>query len=175
MIEENSFPDYVVACVGGGSNAAGIFSSFYDDEVNIVGVEAGGRSDKTGDHAASLTLGSPGIFQGASSYLLQNRFGQVDEVHSVSAGLDYPGIGPMHSYLKDTGRVRYERLGDDDALKAFFTLTEIEGIIPALESSHALGWVMREQKSLAGKKILVNLSGRGDKDLPIIEEAEASR
>ena len=175
MIEKNSFPDYVVACVGGGSNAAGIYSSFYDDDVKIIGVEAGGRSDNKGDHAASLTLGKPGIFQGASSYLLQNSFGQVDDVHSVSAGLDYPGIGPMHSFLKDSGRVRYERLGDGDALKAFFTLTEIEGIIPALESSHALGWVLREKKTLMGKKILINLSGRGDKDLPIIEQVEAAR
>ncbi len=175
MIEKNLFPDYIVACVGGGSNAAGIFSSFYDDDVKIIGVEAGGRSDSIGDHAASLTLGKPGIFQGASSYLLQNNAGQVDDVHSVSAGLDYPGIGPMHSFLKDTGRVRYERLGDEDALKAFYALTEIEGIIPALESSHALGWVMREKESLTGKKILINLSGRGDKDLPIIEEVEAAR
>ncbi len=175
MIEKNSFPDYVVACVGGGSNAAGIFSSFYDDDVKLIGVEAGGRSDSIGDHAASLTLGKPGIFQGASSYLLQNSAGQIDDVHSVSAGLDYPGIGPMHSFLKDTGRVRYERLGDEDALKAFYALTEIEGIIPALESSHALGWVMREKEFLTGKRILINLSGRGDKDLPIIEEVEAAR
>jgi tryptophan synthase beta chain len=171
----DDLPDVVVACVGGGSNAAGIFHGFYEEEVRLVGVEAGGRGDSPGDHAASLTLGRPGIFQGARSYLLQNGAGQVDEAHSVSAGLDYPGIGPVHSWLRDQGRVDFVRASDEQALAAFYELVRLEGIFPALESSHALGWAMRAKNELAGKRVLVNLSGRGDKDFGIIQSLEASK
>jgi tryptophan synthase beta chain len=163
-------PDTVVACVGGGSNAMGIFQGFLDrPEVALVGVEAGGRSLGSGDNAATLSLGTPGIFQGALSYLLQNEHGQVLDVHSVSAGLDYAGIGPQHALLKDTGRVTYTHVFDDAALAAFHELTRLEGIMPALESSHALAWTLAHAKELAGTRVLVNLSGRGDKDLGIIE------
>ncbi len=171
----DNLPDAVVACVGGGSNAAGIFHGFYEEDVRLVGVEAGGRGDSLGDHAASLTLGRPGIFQGARSYLLQNEAGQVNEAHSVSAGLDYPGIGPVHSWLKDRGRVDFVRASDEDALAAFHELVRLEGIFPALESSHALGWTISARDELAGKMALVNLSGRGDKDFGIIQSLEASK
>ncbi len=164
-------PDCVIACVGGGSNAMGIFQGFLDlPEVRLVGVEAGGRSPAPGDHAATLSLGSKGIFQGALSYLLQDGNCQVQDVHSVSAGLDYAGIGPQHSYLKDTGRVRYDHVFDKEALRAFHELTRREGIIPALESSHALAWALNHAGELHGRQVLVNLSGRGDKDLGIIEQ-----
>jgi tryptophan synthase beta chain len=166
-----NLPEVVIACVGGGSNAMGIFQGFLDlPEVSLVGVEAGGRSAGPGDNAATLSLGTRGIFQGTLSYLLQNENSQVQDVHSVSAGLDYPGIGPQHSHLKDTGRVRYDHVTDDRALAAFYELTRMEGIIPALESSHALAWAMDNAGSLRGKRVLVNLSGRGDKDLGIIEQ-----
>ncbi len=165
------FPDEVVACVGGGSNAIGIFQGFMDKKsVKLTGVEAGGRSLKEGDHAATLTLGRKGIFQGSLSYLLQNKDGQVLDVHSISAGLDYPGIGPQHAYLKDSGRVNYVPAFDQDVLHAFFELTKMEGIFPALESSHALAYVFKNSASLKGKKVLVNLSGRGDKDFGIIDQ-----
>jgi tryptophan synthase beta chain len=164
-------PDCVIACVGGGSNAIGIFQGFLDlPEVKLIGVEAGGRSLGPGDNAATLSLGTRGIFQGALSYLLQDNNCQVQDVHSVSAGLDYAGIGPQHSYLKDTGRVRYNHVFDDQALAAFHELTRLEGIIPALESSHALAWALAHAEELRGKNVLVNLSGRGDKDLGIIEQ-----
>ena len=164
-------PDCVIACVGGGSNAMGIYQGFLDlPEVALIGVEAGGRSLAPGDNAATLTLGTRGIFQGALSYLLQDKNFQVQDVHSVSAGLDYAGIGPQHSFLKDSGRVRYESVNDKDALRAFHELTRIEGIIPALESSHALAWALTRADELRGKRVLVNLSGRGDKDLGIIEQ-----
>ncbi len=164
-------PDCIIACVGGGSNAMGIFQGFLDlPEVELIGVEAGGRSLGPGDNASTLTLGTRGIFQGALSYLLQDKNCQVQDVHSVSAGLDYAGIGPQHSYLKDTGRVRYTNIFDDQALKAFHELTRVEGIIPALESSHALAWAFTHAEELRGKQVLVNLSGRGDKDLGIIEK-----
>ncbi|MBP7735022.1 MAG: tryptophan synthase subunit beta [Spirochaetes bacterium] len=164
-------PDCVIACVGGGSNAMGIFQGFLDlPEVRLVGVEAGGRSLGPGDNAATLSLGSKGIFQGALSYLLQDENCQVRDVHSVSAGLDYAGIGPQHSYLKDTGRVRYDHVFDKEALRAFHELTRLEGIIPALESSHALAWAIDHAGELRGRRVLVNLSGRGDKDLGIIEQ-----
>jgi len=163
-------PDSVVACVGGGSNAMGIFQGFLGlPEVALVGVEAGGRSLGPGDNAATLSLGTPGIFQGALSYLLQDGNCQVQDVHSVSAGLDYAGIGPQHAHLKDTGRVTYTHVFDDAALAAFHELTRLEGIMPALESSHALAWTLAHAKELAGTRVLVNLSGRGDKDLDIIE------
>lgn len=148
----------------------GIYQGFLDAPgVRLVGVEAGGRSPSPGGNAATLSLGTPGIFQGTLSYLLQNPEGQVHDVHSVSAGLDYPGIGPQHSYLKDAGRVAYTSVSDDRALAAFHELVRLEGIIPALESSHALAWALDNAGALKGKRVLVNLSGRGDKDLGIIE------
>jgi tryptophan synthase beta chain len=159
-------PDAVVACVGGGSNAAGMFFPFVDHpEVRLVGVEAGGRSGKAGDHAASLSYGSPGILHGSLSYVLQDQDGQTADVHSVSAGLDYPGVGPEHSYWHDTGRVEYTSVTDAEALDAFDTVARNEGILPALETSHALAWVMREAaRRRPDEIIVVCLSGRGDKD-----------
>ncbi len=169
--EKGFLPDTVVACVGGGSNAMGIFQGFLDlPEVALVGVEAGGRSLDPGENAATLSLGIPGIFQGALSYLLQDEHFQVQDVHSVSAGLDYAGIGPQHAYLKESGRVTYTHVFDHGALTAFHELTRLEGIMPALESSHALAWALANAEKLSGKRVLVNLSGRGDKDLGIIEQ-----
>ncbi|HOW83033.1 MAG TPA: tryptophan synthase subunit beta [Spirochaetota bacterium] len=170
--EELGFlPDAVVACVGGGSNAMGIFQGFMDAKtVELVGVEAGGISMNQGGHSATLTAGNRGIFQGTLSYLLQNENCQVNDVHSVSAGLDYPGVGPQHAYLRDSGRVRYTSVSDRHALRAFRDLTVNEGIIPALESSHALAHVIENAASYGGKNVLVHLSGRGDKDLGIIEK-----
>ena len=156
----------IVACVGGGSNAAGIFAPMIEDEkVAMVGVEAGGRSMKLGDHAASICKGKPGVLHGALSYVLQDADGQTALVHSVSAGLDYPGVGPEHAYWHDVGRVRYTTCSDDDALKAVTTLATTEGIIPALESAHALAEAIQLAPKMGRRKIiLVNLSGRGDKD-----------
>jgi tryptophan synthase beta chain len=160
-------PDYVVACVGGGSNAAGIFYPFIKDEsVKLVGVEAGGRSNADGEHAASITLGKPGVLHGSMSYVLQDPDGQTATVHSISAGLDYPGVGPEHAFWHDSGRVQYAAVTDKDALTAFSTLTRREGIIPALESSHAVAHALKLAASLPKDKVVViNLSGRGDKDL----------
>lgn len=165
-------PHYVLACVGGGSNAMGIFNSFLADrEVALVGVEAAGEGLDTGRHAATLTRGRPGVLHGSLSYLLQNEDGQVHLAHSISAGLDYPGVGPQHSYLKETGRVSYVPVTDEQALKAFKTLCRTEGIIPALESAHALAEAMRLAPELSREKILlVNLSGRGDKDVHTVAE-----
>ncbi len=159
-------PDAVVACVGGGSNAAGIFFPFIDDsEVELIGAEAGGRGMKAGDHASSLTQGKPGVLHGSFSYVLQNDDGQTQDVHSISAGLDYPGVGPEHSYWKDQGRVRYENISDAEALEAYNTTARREGILPALESSHALAQAFKEARRLGpGKALVVCLSGRGDKD-----------
>jgi tryptophan synthase beta chain len=159
-------PDMVVACVGGGSNAAGMFHPFVDHpEVRLVGVEAGGRSGKPGDHAASLSFGSPGILHGSLSYVLQDQDGQTADVHSVSAGLDYPGVGPEHSYWRDLGRVEYTSVTDAEALDAFDLVARREGILPALETSHALAWAAAEAaKRPAHEIIVVCLSGRGDKD-----------
>ncbi len=161
-------PDVVVACVGGGSNAIGIFKAFLDDDVALVGVEAGGVGDRLGEHAATLSHGRRGILHGSYSYLLYDEDGNVVDVHSISAGLDYPGVGPMHAYLKDTGRVIYTKAYDDEVLMAVRELARLEGIIPALESAHAVSYVIRESENLRGKRVLVNLSGRGDKDLDII-------
>jgi tryptophan synthase beta chain len=160
-------PDTIIACVGGGSNAIGIFHPFRDDpEVELVGVEAAGHGVESGQHAATLTAGSIGVLHGSRSYLLQDENGQVMEAHSISAGLDYPGVGPEHSYLKDTGRARYVAITDDEAVEAFQLLCRTEGIIPALESSHAVAYAVRYAATLpADHAILVNLSGRGDKDL----------
>jgi tryptophan synthase beta chain len=159
-------PDTVVACVGGGSNAAGMFYPFVDHrEVRLVGVEAGGRSGKPGDHAASLSYGSPGILHGSLSYVLQDLDGQTADVHSVSAGLDYPGVGPEHAYWHDTGRVEYTSVSDGEALDAFDLVAQREGVLPALETSHALAWAAREAAKRPPSEILVVcLSGRGDKD-----------
>jgi tryptophan synthase beta chain len=159
-------PDSVVACVGGGSNAAGMFYPFIeDDSVELIGAEAGGRGPTTGEHASSLTQGRPGVLHGSFSYVLQDEDGQTDDVHSISAGLDYPGVGPEHSYWKDTGRVRYESITDAEALEAYNLTARKEGILPALESSHALAQAFKEAAKLGSDKILVVcLSGRGDKD-----------
>jgi len=163
---EGRLPDVLVACVGGGSNAAGLFAPFVnDDAVRMIGVEAAGRGLSLGQHAASLTLGRPGILHGSLSYVLQDEDGQTSPVHSVAAGLDYPGTGPEHSRWKDEGRVTYVTATDEDALNAFRTLSQVEGIVPALESSHALAHLEQLMPTLGGDSIvIVNLSGRGDKD-----------
>lgn len=160
-------PDHVVACVGGGSNAAGIFYPFINDaDVKLTGVEAGGRSTTLGDHAAPITLGTPGVLHGSLSYVLQDQDGQTATVHSISAGLDYPGVGPEHSYWHDTKRVTYTSVTDADALTAFQQLTKTEGILPAIESSHALAQATKLAATLPPEQVVVvNLSGRGDKDL----------
>jgi tryptophan synthase beta chain len=164
-------PDAVVACVGGGSNAIGTFTAFIGLEgVQLWGVEAGGRGDGLGDHCRSLTLGSPGILHGARSYLLQDEDGQVVASHSISAGLDYPGVGPEHSYLKDAGLAGYASATDQDALAGFQALAETEGILAALEPSHAIGWLLTDPLP-RGSDVLVCLSGRGDKDLDTIRRA----
>ncbi|HEX4299578.1 MAG TPA: tryptophan synthase subunit beta [Gammaproteobacteria bacterium] len=163
---EGRLPDALVACVGGGSNAIGLFHAFLDDEVAIYGVEAGGDGLHTGRHAASLTGGRPGVLHGNRTYVLEDAAGQITETHSVSAGLDYPGVGPEHAWLKDIGRVKYEVITDVQALEAFHITTKSEGIMPALESSHALACAMQLAPKLGKDKIvLVNLSGRGDKDI----------
>jgi len=159
-------PECVVACVGGGSNAAGMFYPFVEDEgVRLVGVEAGGRGSTPGDHAAPMSFGSPGVLHGSYSYVMQNDDGQTCDVHSMSAGLDYPGVGPEHSYWKDTGRVDYIQCGDDEAMDAFDKLARTEGIIAALETSHALAKAMKLAAEMSpSEKLVVCLSGRGDKD-----------
>ncbi len=168
MLErENRLPDLVVACIGGGSNAIGMFHPFLDDrDVEIHGVEAAGEGVETPRHAATISKGSPGVLHGARSYLLQDSDGQVLEAHSISAGLDYPGVGPEHSWLKDQGRVKYFSATDSEALEAFTLLSKLEGIIPALEPSHAIAHVMRIAPKMDRDKIIViTLSGRGDKDV----------
>ena len=150
-------PDVVCACVGGGSNAIGIFSGFVDTEAELIGVEPAG--------GAAIGRGVPGVVHGMESFLMQDEFGQVLEAESISAGLDYPGVGPEHSYLSSTGRARYESVTDDEVIEAFQLLSRTEGIIPALEPAHALAWVSRERNALVGKTVLLNLSGRGDKDV----------
>jgi tryptophan synthase beta chain len=198
--QAGALPDVAVACVGGGSNAIGLFSAFLDDPVALVGVEAGGRSSRPGDHAARFVVvergdaasrppeppptgrrsesvappsfgrgGPVGVLHGTRTYLLQDEAGNVLPTHSVSAGLDYPAVGPEHAWLHDTGRVRYSAASDGEALEAFHRLSRLEGIIPALESAHAVAWVVREAASLRDRLVLVNLSGRGDKDLGIVE------
>ena len=162
-----SLPDYVIACVGGGSNAIGIFSGFIDDEkVSLIGVEASGKGLNTDKHAATLTKGSIGVLHGSMSYVLQDDYGQILEAHSISAGLDYPGVGPEHSYLKDIERAKYYSASDDVALKGFKLLSVTEGIIPALEPAHALGFLIDWCKEIPkNQNILFLLSGRGDKDM----------
>ena len=162
-------PDHVLACVGGGSNAIGLFSSFLEDnEVSLHGVEPSGKGFKDGEHAATLTKGTPGILHGFRSYLLQDRSGQPLPVYSVASGLDYPGVGPEHSYLKDIGRVKYTTISDEEAIEAFFALSRTEGIIPAIESAHAVAFAMKLAKENKERTLLINLSGRGDKDVDFV-------
>jgi tryptophan synthase beta chain len=167
-------PDALIACVGGGSNAIGLFHPFLNDEsVDIYGVEAAGDGLESGRHAAPLCKGQPGVLHGNRTYLMEDPDGQIIETHSISAGLDYPGVGPEHSWLKDVGRANYVAITDDEALSAFHALTRIEGIIPALESSHALAYAAKLAPTLSKDKILlVNLSGRGDKDIHTVAAIE---
>ena len=169
-------PDAIIACVGGGSNAIGLFYPFIEDtSVRIIGVEAGGRGIDLGPdaHAAPLTAGSVGVLHGNRTYLMENDDGQIIEGHSISAGLDYPGVGPEHAYLKDIGRAEYVAITDKEALEAFHLLTEVEGIIPALEPSHAIAYAVKLAKEWSSDKtIIINLSGRGDKDMQTIAEVE---
>lgn len=169
---EGRLPDYVVACVGGGSNAIGLFHPFVNDkEVKIVGVEPAGKGLDTKDHAASISMGTPGVIHGFKCYTLQDEQGNPLPVHSIAAGLDYPGVGPEHSYYKDSGRADYSSITDAEALAAFFQLSKIEGIIPALESSHAVAYAIKLAAKLPKDKIIiVNLSGRGDKDVAQVKE-----
>jgi tryptophan synthase beta chain len=165
--KENRLPDYVVACVGGGSNAIGIFYPFVGDkEVKLVGVEAAGKGLDTNMHAATFNRGTVGIIHGMKTYLLQSPDGEITAPYSIAAGLDYPGVGPEHSYLKETNRATYESATDEEALEAFETLSKVEGIIPALESAHAVAYAMKKAPELSKNHIIVvNLSGRGDKDV----------
>ena len=166
-------PDYIIACVGGGSNAIGIFHPFLNDrEVKLIGVEAAGRGLDSGEHAASLLRGTVGVLHGTKSYVLQDGSGQIRETHSISAGLDYPGVGPEHSYLKDSGRATYVAVTDDEALEGFQLLCKTEGITPALEPAHAIFYAAKMAGSLEREQIIVvNLSGRGDKDMDIVAQA----
>ena len=162
-------PDCVIACVGGGSNSIGIFDGFIDDaEVKIYGAEPLGKGEKIGENAASLTYGREGIIHGFKCLLLQNEDGTIADAYSVASGLDYPGVGPKHCYLKDIGRVEYKTINDVEAIDAFYELSRTEGIIPALESSHAVAYGLKFAKENKGKKILINLSGRGDKDIEFV-------
>jgi tryptophan synthase beta chain len=163
-------PDVAVACVGGGSNAIGLFHPFIDDaEVELLGVEAGGRGPGLGDNAASLTFGTPGVLQGSYTLILQDAFGQVRETHSVSAGLDYSGVGPEHAYLKECGRVSYESATDEEALDALAECARYEGILPAIETAHAISGARKYARAQPGSRILIGCSGRGDKDMSILE------
>ncbi|MCW8825263.1 MAG: pyridoxal-phosphate dependent enzyme, partial [Gammaproteobacteria bacterium] len=172
--QEGRLPDALVACVGGGSNAIGLFYPFLtDDEVAIYGVEAAGDGLESGRHAAPLCAGQPGVLHGNRTYLMEDKDGQIIETHSVSAGLDYPGVGPEHAWLKDSGRANYVAVTDDEALAAFHDLTRIEGIIPALESSHALAYATKLAPTMSKDQvIIVNLSGRGDKDIHTVAGIE---
>ncbi|RLB70389.1 MAG: tryptophan synthase subunit beta [Deltaproteobacteria bacterium] len=172
---EGRLPDVLVACVGGGSNAIGMFFPFLADPVEMLGIEAAGEGIDSGRHSAPLGYGSPGVLHGCMSYLLQDDAGQVQEAHSISAGLDYPGVGPEHSYLKDQKRVVYDSVTDDEALEAFHLLARVEGIIPALESAHALAGLKKHADSLAGRLVVVNLSGRGDKDVETVAVLERGK
>lgn len=166
-------PDYVFACVGGGSNAIGIFHPFLEDDLQMVGVEAAGSGIESGAHSAPLCAGEPGVLHGSLSYLLQTKDGQIEEAHSISAGLDYPGVGPEHSYLRDQGRVKYISVTDDQALAALRLLCRTEGIIPALESAHALAGVALMASRLKEQIVVINLSGRGDKDVATLAALES--
>jgi tryptophan synthase beta chain len=170
--QEGRLPDYLVACVGGGSNAIGLFSPFYEDKsVNIIGVEPAGKGLDTPDHAASMTLGTPGVIHGFKCYTLQDENGEPLPVYSIAAGLDYPGVGPEHSFYKESGRAEYTSVTDDEAVDAFLELSKVEGIIPALESSHAVAYGIKLAKTLENDKIIIiNLSGRGDKDVAQVKD-----
>ena len=174
MTQIGRLPDAVVACVGGGSNAIGMFYPFMDDtETRMIGVEAGGFGLETGQHAAPLTAGRPGVLHGMRTYLMEDDAGQILGTHSVSAGLDYPGVGPEHSYLKDIGRAEYVAATDDEAMDAFRKLTQIEGIMPALESAHAVAYAMKMAKEMSPDQVIVvNLSGRGDKDIHTVAQID---
>ncbi|MDO8886652.1 tryptophan synthase subunit beta [Candidatus Oleimmundimicrobium sp.] len=169
--KEGRDPDYVVACVGGGSNAIGIFSPFLNTETKLIGIEAAGLGLETGKHGAPLARGDVGVLHGSKSYVLQDEFGQIKEAYSISAGLDYPGVGPEHSYFKEHGIVAYDFINDKEALKAFQFLSKMEGIIPALESAHAVAYLEKLAPKARGKLIIINLSGRGDKDLETVVKA----
>lgn len=170
--KENRLPDYLVACVGGGSNAIGLFHPFYnEDNVNMIGVEPAGRGHKVGDHAATMTFGKPGIIHGFKCYNLQDEAGQPSPVYSIAPGLDYPGVGPEHSFYKDTNRCEYVSVSDQEAIDAFKTLSQTEGIIPAIESAHALSYGVKLAENLSHDQIIViNLSGRGDKDMIFMKD-----
>lgn len=170
--KEGRLPDYILACVGGGSNALGIFYPFAKNKkVKLIGVEAGGKGLHTDKHSATLSVGSPGVLHGMLTYLLQDKVGQIKGAHSIAPGLDYPGVGPEHAYLKDSGRAHYVSIGDQEALEAFQLLSEIEGIIPALESAHAVAYLLKIAKDLPiGSIVVVNLSGRGDKDVAQVKD-----
>ena len=170
---EGTQPDLVVACVGGGSNAMGMFYPFAGTGIELVGVEAGGHGLESGEHGASLVAGTPGVLHGARTYMLQDAAGQVLKAHSVSAGLDYPGVGPEHAHFKDVGIARYVSVTDDEALDALDLMSRTEGIIPALEPAHALAWIDRERAELAGKTVVLCLSGRGDKDVDQVADARS--
>jgi tryptophan synthase beta chain len=169
--KEGRLPDYLIACVGGGSNALGLFYPFLKEKrVKFIGVEAGGRGMSLGQHAATLVNGKVGVLHGSKSGLLEDNFGQVSPTHSISAGLDYPGVGPEHAYYKKIGRAQYVAVSDKEALEAFRILTETEGIIPALESAHAVAYLKKAARRLKDSIVIVCLSGRGDKDLGIVTE-----
>lgn len=162
---EKRLPDAIVACVGGGSNAIGIFYDFLDDQVEFYGIEAGGKGLETGKHAAPLCSGSKGILHGSHSLVMQDKFGQILPTHSISAGLDYPGVGPEHAFMKLQGRIHYDSVTDEEAMDAFKLLSETEGILPALESAHAIAYLKKMPSKFKGKVVVINLSGRGDKDV----------
>lgn len=164
---EKRLPDAIVACVGGGSNAIGIFYEFLDDPVEFYGIEAGGKGLKTGKHAAPLCSGSKGVLHGCYSFVMQDKFGQILPTHSISAGLDYPGVGPEHAFMKLQGRIHYDSVTDDEAMDAFKVLSGTEGILPALESAHAIAYLKKMPSKFRGKVVVINLSGRGDKDVEI--------
>ena len=174
LVQTGKLPDALVACVGGGSNAIGLFHPFLNDKsVAMYGVEAGGFGVASGKHAAPLNDGVPGVLHGNRTYLMEDENGQIIETHSISAGLDYPGVGPEHSWLKDLGRVNYVTVNDDEAMAAFYTLTQIEGIIPALETSHAIAYAEKLAKTMnSDQTIIINLSGRGDKDILTVAEID---
>jgi len=170
--KEGKMPDYIIACVGGGSNSIGIFYPFIGTEVKLIGVEAGGLGLETGKHGATLAKGTPGILHGSLSFVLQDQYGQITPAHSISAGLDYPGVGPEHSYLKEKGLAQYVTVTDQEALEAFQLLAKFEGLLPALESAHALAYIAKLAPELSRDKIIImNLSGRGDKDVEIVAKA----
>lgn len=169
--KNNKLPDYLVACVGGGSNAIGLFNAFYDDDVKMIGVEPSGKGRHIGEHAATMTYGKPGIIHGFKCYNLQDETGEALPVHSIAAGLDYPGVGPEHSHFKDINRCQYVTASDEDAIEGFKLLSKTEGIIPAIESAHAISYAVKLAKSLTSEQsIIVNLSGRGDKDMVRMQE-----